>query len=159
MTSTSRTWNVKPNRFPFGTSVEILGTVNADTREEACKKARDHYGADVVVQLAHSPNSFEHSRIGRPGHFDSRPRSGGLLSVPIARRDMTSDEAQMARAAACCRLISGSKDRGTIRLLHARSLSANRTITDVEAQRLRACILEFRAELKPEIVALAGGAP
>lgn len=163
MSAAAKTWNVRPNRFPFGVASEILGVVTGVDREQAQKKAADHYGRDVVVELAVAgPNRPERSRVSRhAGNGSPRPLAGALTGEPAARRLMTADEAQMARWAASTAALRTSSHKATIRMLHARSLSADRTITDAEAQLLRAVVVAFKALLPAHIVALAepkGGA-
>jgi hypothetical protein len=70
-------------------------------------------------------------------------------------REMTDEDIRMAKAVACCPLLSKSKRRGSMRLLHARSLSNNRYITTVEAAELRAFVIEYASALEKDVVAMA----
>lgn len=160
MNRSSKSWNVRPSRFPFGVSVEVLGVVDGVDRRDAQQKAEDLYGRSVVVELVHAgQNSPERNRVSRQNGSDGIQRPlPGLHHVQSPLRDMTADEAQMARAAASCPGLSKSREKSSIRMLHARSLTANRTITELEAARLRAVVLELSAQLPDHIVMLAGGA-
>lgn len=159
----SSTWTVRPSRFPFGVSVEVLGEVQADNRKDAQRKAEDHYGRDVVVELTSAgSNGSEHTRQNGASSSDRTnrvtARGQGLLEVEgpdSQRRDMTADEALMARAVASCPLISKSEHRARIRMLHARTFTATRTITGHEAKLLRAIVIAFKTRLDPNVVALA----
>lgn len=72
-------------------------------------------------------------------------------------RDMTWQEIAMARAVACCPLLAHSARRASMRMLHARSLSATKYITAAEARELRACVLAFKAKIDPVVVGFADG--
>jgi hypothetical protein len=141
----TRTWLVRVSEFPFGISDRVLGIVQADSRQAAEAKAKDHYGDRTVVEMSHeSPYQPERTRLPPRG-----------LQPPVSRRPMTADEAQMARAVACGPRIHDRALKATIRALHARSLGPDRTITEPEAATLRLAVLEYAPQLPKHIVAMA----
>jgi hypothetical protein len=153
--STSKSWNVRPSRFPFGVSDQVVGVVSGDTRADAEKKATDLYGRNVVVELVHAgSNSSERNRSRQSG---SIPRPASAMGNERLRL-MTADEAQMARAVGSSPALRRHPNRGVIRLLHARTFTAARGITEPEAQLLRTMVRELQAHLPAAVVEMAGGA-
>lgn len=75
----------------------------------------------------------------------------------VPTRPMTADEAQMARAVACCDRLRGHPSKSRMRMLHVRSLTAGRYITAVEAAELRSLVILFASKLEPRIVEMAKG--
>lgn len=156
---TAKSWNVLPSKFPFGVATSAVGTVTGIDRDDAQKKAEDLYGRGVVVTPIHAdPNPTEHSeRTSRAARVHAT-----LSHERVATRLMTNDEAIMAWAVATCPLLAYSKHRASMRMVHARSLHrepSERTITSLEAQTLRACVLTFKAKLPAEVVAIVERAP
>lgn len=85
----------------------------------------------------------------------ARPLPPAFDRRDVVTRPMTADEARMVRELACCSLLAKHPERGSWRLVHARSLTPGRWITEHEAKRLRAFIIAFAAKMPADVVEMA----
>lgn len=92
------TWIVRVSRFPLATPGAKLGEVTAANRDDALRKAEDHYGRNVVVERATLAAAVNEALLKSPEHSGHSGRSypGRNWRTPIATSSRGDDRGRGA---------------------------------------------------------------